>query len=316
MVATETLRPLEYSDTPIYNTKAVSIRTSVPADTLRAWERRYGVPKPHRTAGAQRLYSERDIAAIRWLKQRTETGLSIKQAVALLKATMEEEAAEQPAPVPQPETTDTAAEALLNALQSLDSVQADRVLAQSFARYGIETTCLNIIQPAMYRIGEAWAAGRIPVSVEHYASYLVRSKLTGLVSAYGQSGTVGPIITACAPGEQHELGLLMFALFLMRRGLKVIYLGADLPAGDLVAMIERTRPKVVCLSAATTKTAESLVGTISMIKRVGGRVPEVTYGGFAFTHEPDLRDRVDGFWLGEDAVRAAETVRQLALQLN
>src|SRR3712207_3544429 len=78
-----------YSSEPRYNTKAVVRETGVPADTFRAWERRYGVPIPHRTATGQRLYSERDIAIIRWLRDRTAEGLTISQAVRLFEGAQE-----------------------------------------------------------------------------------------------------------------------------------------------------------------------------------------------------------------------------------
>lgn len=74
-----------YSDTPVYNTKAVVQQTGVPAPTLRAWERRYALLSPERAGNAYRLYSERDIALIRWLKEHVEDGLSISQAIALFK---------------------------------------------------------------------------------------------------------------------------------------------------------------------------------------------------------------------------------------
>src|SRR3712207_6237971 len=68
---------------PVYNTRAVVQRTGVPADTFRAWERRYGLPAPARTEGNQRLYSDRDIATIAWLRDQTRAGLTISQAVRL-----------------------------------------------------------------------------------------------------------------------------------------------------------------------------------------------------------------------------------------
>ncbi len=49
------------STTPAYNLKVVLKETGLAADTLRAWERRYGLPMPQRTAGGHRLYSQRDI---------------------------------------------------------------------------------------------------------------------------------------------------------------------------------------------------------------------------------------------------------------
>src|SRR5271165_2553553 len=73
-----------YSDDPVYNMKAVTQRTGIPAATLRAWERRYHALAPCRTDGNYRLYSERDIATLRWLKFQLDAGLSISRAVVLL----------------------------------------------------------------------------------------------------------------------------------------------------------------------------------------------------------------------------------------
>lgn len=74
-----------FPDIPIFNTKAVVQQTNVPAPTLRAWERRYTILSPERAGNAYRLYSERDVATIRWLKERVDTGMAISQAIALLR---------------------------------------------------------------------------------------------------------------------------------------------------------------------------------------------------------------------------------------
>lgn len=79
-----------YSDNPIFNTKAVVQQTGVPAPTLRAWERRYDILSPERANNDYRLYSERDIATIHWLKERVDEGMSISQAIALFRHMKEE----------------------------------------------------------------------------------------------------------------------------------------------------------------------------------------------------------------------------------
>ena len=79
-----------YSDFPLYNTKAVVQQTGIPAPTLRAWERRYTFLLPGRADNSYRRYSERDIAVIRWLKERVDTGMSISQAIALFRHLDEE----------------------------------------------------------------------------------------------------------------------------------------------------------------------------------------------------------------------------------
>ncbi len=79
-----------FPDIPIFNTKAVVQQTNVPAPTLRAWERRYTILSPERAGNDYRLYSERDVATIRWLKERVDAGMSISQAIALLRHLQDE----------------------------------------------------------------------------------------------------------------------------------------------------------------------------------------------------------------------------------
>src|SRR5687768_8713278 len=117
-----------YATTPLYNTKLVVGETGVPADTFRAWERRYGLPQPQRGDGGQRLYSERDIATLRWLRDRTNEGLTISQAVALL-----ETQADAPATHLLPRSTETLQHELVQALLRFDAPTADMLLSEAFA---------------------------------------------------------------------------------------------------------------------------------------------------------------------------------------
>ena len=81
---TDELHLSSYDNTPVFTIKTVVQETGIPPATLRAWERRYGVLSPGRSEGGYRLYSERDIAILRWLKRQVDAGVSISRAVALL----------------------------------------------------------------------------------------------------------------------------------------------------------------------------------------------------------------------------------------
>src|SRR5512142_1560167 len=74
----------EYADEPTYNMKAVEQQTGISAATLRAWERRYALVEPKRTASGYRLYSDRDVALLRWVRQQMDEGLTISRVVAML----------------------------------------------------------------------------------------------------------------------------------------------------------------------------------------------------------------------------------------
>ena len=79
-----------YSDVPVFNMKAMVQQSGVAAPTLRAWERRYAILSPKRAQNDYRMYSERDIAIIRWLKERVDAGMSISQAIALFRHLQDE----------------------------------------------------------------------------------------------------------------------------------------------------------------------------------------------------------------------------------
>ena len=81
---TDELHLSSYDNTPVFTIKTVVQETGIPPATLRAWERRYGVLSAGRSEGGYRLYSERDIAILRWLKRQVDAGVAISRAVALL----------------------------------------------------------------------------------------------------------------------------------------------------------------------------------------------------------------------------------------
>ena len=248
------------STTPMYNTKLVVGETGVPADTFRAWERRYGLPRPQRGEGGQRLYSERDIATIRWLRDRTNEGLTISQAVALL-----ESEAESSAAIDQPRSFDALQAELLQALLRFDAVGADGILSEAFGLYALDTVCVNIMQPALVGVGEMWHAGTASVAQEHFASQFLRRKLLALLNIYDVPEGRATVVAACAPGEQHDMGLLLLALFLVRRNFRVVFLGADVPIEALQQAVAQVHPEIVCISATTPSTgdhAEQMAHTV------------------------------------------------------
>ena len=70
-------------DAPLYNLNVVVKKTGLKPPTIRAWEKRYGLPRPERTTGGHRQYSQRDIDTLNWLITRQEEGMSISHAVKL-----------------------------------------------------------------------------------------------------------------------------------------------------------------------------------------------------------------------------------------
>jgi MerR family transcriptional regulator, light-induced transcriptional regulator len=299
----------QLSRSPIFNTKAVARETGVPADTFRAWERRYGIPHPQRTPGGHRLYSERDMAIIRWLRERTEEGMNISHAVMLLTNTLDM----PPAPPIDREAArpiERIAEDVVLALTHFDLQRAELLIGEAFAIYPFEQVLLGLIQPAMVEIGERWHRGEINVAAEHFATQFVRRKLAGLLNIFENSAQRATIVVGCGPGELHDLGILLIALFLVRRGWHVVYLGPQLPLADLIETIGVVKPGLVCLSASTAETAVELV---TVARGMLQAFPQVHfgYGGRVFNSNPELRRAMPGTFLGHNAREVVETIETL-----
>jgi methanogenic corrinoid protein MtbC1 len=295
-----------YADDPIYNMKAVTQRTGIPAATLRAWERRYHVLAPRRSNGNYRLYSERDIAILGWLQAQLDAGLSISRAVALLEHLREHDqdavlpahptGANPPARTSSP-AGNTAAHnvanwdhlqmALLNALLDMDEQRAGDVLAEAFALYTIEDLCTLLIAPMLIQIGDGWFQQKISVAQEHFASGYLMARLMALFNA-AHLGSGPLIMVGCAPGERHELGALMLALLLRRAGHRVCYLGTDLPLTDLVKAIRQQRPQVVAISAIMPQTLAHLAELAPLLQAANLRT-HLVFGGQAFS-APEARN--------------------------
>ncbi|MFM9107936.1 MAG: MerR family transcriptional regulator [Chloroflexota bacterium] len=300
---------------PVYNTLAVVQRTGVPADTFRAWERRYGLPQPNRTDGNQRRYSDRDIATIAWLRDQTSTGLSISQAVDLFRQRDRDTPDEltrnvSEAPAVGDGRLARFVEGIVESLVAFNASQASRVLEDALALLPVEQVCLEILQPVLYEVGRRWDAQEIGISAEHFATSWVIRRLGALYNQAEQVPGRGLILAACPEGELHEAGLLLTSLILTRRGMNILYLGPNLPTDDLITTVQRLKPEMVLLSASTVASAERLALACREIRArfSGGAGPEIGYGGSVFIDAPHLRTGVDGHFLGASADEAADFV--------
>ena len=150
---------------PIFNLRAVVQQTGIKPDTLRAWERRYGLPTPQRSSGGHRLYSLRDIDTIKWLIARQGEGMSISRAVEMWE--QYEAAGQDPvlvvsptarpattAPQPAGGTVSDLREQWIDACLAYDEGQAEQLLNYAFALYTPETVVVELLQRAMAQIGQ------------------------------------------------------------------------------------------------------------------------------------------------------------------
>jgi DNA-binding transcriptional MerR regulator len=303
------------ADTPRHTIKAVSAQTGILPVTLRAWERRYRLVKPKRTSGNYRLYSDRDVALLRWVRERMDAGMAVSRvadefhalrrsgkwpaAVASLPA---EPANASAAPDPSD------AQRLFKALAAMNEPQAAVLLREAHQRFDLYAICLDIIQPCLYEIGEAWYRGELRIATEHFASQYLRGHLLALFQGFPMRQSTPRIVVGCAPNEFHDIGSLMVALFLRRAGYRVEFIGADAHLDDLAEYARAERPALICLSANTEAAARGLRQLDARLAGMRPR-PRFAFGGRIFNLRPELQTLVPGLFLGPDARAAVERLQ-------
>ena len=312
------------STTPTFNMKVVVQETGLKPDTLRAWERRYGVPAPERTAGGHRLYSQYEIDMLKWLIARQEEGLNISHAIELWRQ-LESEGQdpllsyghEAPAPpTPKPALVsggriDALREAWVEACLRFEELTAQQILAQAFAVFPMETVCFGLLQKGLQQIGAGWYEGRVSVQQEHFASALAVRQLESLLASMAPAVRKERLLVACPPGEQHTFAPLLLALLLRRRGWDVVYLGANVPLARLEAAVEAIKPQMVLVAAQTLPTAGT---TMEMARLLQGMGVPLAYGGGVFSQTSDTqteataRERIPGYFLGMSLPEAVAKV--------
>lgn len=159
-----------------------------------------------------------------------------------------------------------------------------------------EEVYLEVLAPAMARIGDDWAAGKVSISEEHRASVVMLRLIGRLGPRFSRRGRKrGTVVVGAPPGDHHGVPLALAADLLRGAGFTVIDLGADTPAGSFVDA-GRTADRLigVGISATNNDNAEAIAEAIATVHRDLGC--PVVLGGQA------VLDEAMGKALGADEV--------------
>lgn len=297
----------------MFTIKEAAERAGLSADVLRAWERRYGVVRPTRTAAGYRLYDEGDIARLRAMQRLIEEGFKPREAAGHLDGGPGTGGVEAEGGVVRPGQPAVAAAVggrgaeavasgaggregrerpdvgvapapngppapLVAAARSLDVAGLSAYFDALVALGTFETVCEEVLFPALRALGEAWAEGRVSVAGEHAASAAALRWLGVQYQAAARDERAPQVLVALPPGARHELGALAHAVALRRAGLDVLYLGANLPVGDLVAAVRATEARVVVVGATMPADVAPAGQVATALERTSPRV-RLAFGG-------------------------------------
>ena len=286
---------------PLLRIGELSRRLGVSDHVLRAWESRYGLLRPVRSAGGFRLYSEADAGRVRRMQAQLAQGLSAAEAA---RAVLDEDGGAATAPAESAAVTvplgDLSA-ALRWALESFDEPAAQAILDRLLSDLSPTAVLRDVVVPYLSELGERWERGAVSIAQEHFASNVLRGRLAGLARGWG--GGHGPrAVLACPAGERHDMGLMVFGIALRRSGWRIHYLGSDTPLDELARTVDATHPDLVVLAATLPGSLEPHVAQLTALARLA---PLILAGAGATRQVADTaRARL----LTDDPVTATELV--------
>ncbi len=242
----------------VFPIRAVSQRTGLPLDTLRAWERRYSAVVPEQ-GDRGRMYSEQQVQRLMLLRDVVALGFSIGQIAgesdqklrAILRSATKEtdRGGEEPlADIIMP---------VLHAIERYDFAAADRALNRIAATIADPRILVHtVVLPLIREAGERWHQGRFRIAQEHMTTSLLTNMLASLTRIYTPGKTPAKVLLATPTGERHAVALLTAAMLAAAGGLGVVYLGADLPAEEIVVAAKKTGCDAILLGLTVVNEAD------------------------------------------------------------
>ncbi|KJL04143.1 MerR family transcriptional regulator [Priestia aryabhattai] len=262
-----------------YNIKAISNMVGIQPGTLRAWERRYQILNPVRNESGHRLYTEEDLRKLKWLTEKVSGGFTISQAVSLLETesstvgTFEEEG--------EVDSPQKIRDELLTMLLSFEEGKAQDLINHAFSLYSVEKVVIDILGSLLVTVGDMWEKGQITSAHEHYTTQVLKTRISMIFYSLPSNGLLPKAIAVCGPNETHEVGLLVFTLFLRRKGFEVIYLGSSIEDKDVELIVKEVDPTFLFMSCTMMENAEKTLNlTNQMIKKFPHL--KVGLGGYVF----------------------------------
>lgn len=232
-----------------YRIAAVAEMTGVPSATLRAWERRYGIPAPRRTSSAYRLYDEDDVAAIRELVSLRKEGMSAADAAKVVQERLKSREAAKAKVINESENPfEGLRREMLSAVRAFDYTALEHALSKVMFVGNVSTIFERVIAPSMVEVGDLWHAGQISVGQEHMATQLLEGAARDMLRMLEVSDRARNVVLACFATEEHSLPVYGVAYRMVRWGFRPVMLGARTPPSAIAAAVRGLEPAMIGLS--------------------------------------------------------------------
>jgi DNA-binding transcriptional MerR regulator len=283
-----------------YSIKDLEHLSGVKAHTIRIWEKRYQLLKPDRTDTNIRLYSDEDVRRILNVAMLIKNGYKISNVAAFDDAKLQATVLRQNRGLLDPERN---IDQLLFHTVNLDTFGFEQLLDKIIQENGFSKTIQNVIFPFFDRIGLLWQAGTIFVAHEHFVSNLIRNRLIIEAAKFDNNLSEKTMLFFLHENEMHELGLLYFNFLAAENGFRCVYLGQNLPFGDLANLLRSAEFNFVCTSFIYAIEKPELEQYLSNLSMVFNKNRILIAGRQIVLHKPKLPTNVVVIKTSKDFIR-------------
>jgi len=256
-----------------YSLGLVSRLTGLSPHVLRAWERRYEAVTPLRTSGGTRRYRESDLSRLRLLQAAVAAGHPIGDVARLDDAELRRRSS-----VREGEERPPLGE-ILAAIDALDAAEAERLLGIQLAALGPRRFTRAVVLPLLEEVGSRWERRELCMASEHLASAVVRSLLGALLRRRASGAPTPALLFTTLPGDRHELAVLVAAVTAADLGANAVYLGPDLPPGEIALAAVRVDAAAVVAGVSRFNGAAVRAHSLRELRRVLPRSVALWVGG-------------------------------------
>ncbi|MCB1652587.1 MAG: MerR family transcriptional regulator [Pseudomonadales bacterium] len=288
----------------LYPIREVARLTGINPVTLRAWERRYGLIVPHRTAKGHRLFSAAHIQRIQHILTWLNRGVSVSQVKPLLDLAPSHR---------EPVDNDWLAwsQALTLAITELAGRRLDDNFNQVMSLYPAHTLCEKLLIPLLSELEQRWQ-GQFGAQLERvFFSSWLRSKLGARIYHNNRSLKGKPILLINHSPQPFEAQLWLTAWLVSSSHCPVEVFDAPLPGGELALAVERLKSPAVVLYSSQTLNPQQLPKLLK-----GVDCPILIAGPTVCIHSAELAvstTEIAGLSLARDPLEAHQRLSQLGL---
>ena len=264
-----------------YSIKAAALASGLTVETVRAWERRYGIVNARRDADGHRIYTAVDVARLRRLRIATERGHAIGKIAQASDAELDRMIVDRDPDGDSGAAAHAIAARIIAAAEIYDIGACDQAIAMAFALLPLPTVVGEVLAPVLREVGDRWHRGAFTVGQERLISSAVRRQTSTVLNALNATTNGATVVFATLSGELHELGILMYAALAASRRVRVCYLGPDMPPAEIAHFSHRVGAIAVAVSLVMPEDLGSALQQLTTLRACLDPGTEIWIGGAA-----------------------------------